>query len=281
MTDDLVERMHARLVDALRRLRPDPFGSPVTVAEIYQDLVPYRNVRTELGFDMNADYEHTLLRLLAGEGELARLDPAEARDELRAELESSNPNVGLFRKFAACDVWITRTVDTAAATRPPAEAAGGESWDPRGVRWEEEDAGLDAGIVLPTEAPGPAAAPPEARWTEERAETELLLEEAFEVLEEPPRAAAVEAIKQPHAEGGPMEAAPPPERAAGSMPAALDAAVCPFCDSNLPARRPVRFCPYCGADQSTTPCVACSEPIEAGWKFCVTCGAEAPDQERA
>lgn len=106
--DGLVERLLAALSDALRRTRKDPFGSPVTVAEIYQDLVPYRSVRTALGFQMNADYEHTVLRLLAGESDLARLEPQEAREELRSELEMPNPNVGLFRKFAACDVWILR-----------------------------------------------------------------------------------------------------------------------------------------------------------------------------
>lgn len=107
--DGLVDRLLAALADALRRTRKDPFGAPVTVAEIYQDLVPYRSVRTALGFQMNADYEHTVLRLLAGENELAKLEPDEAREELRSELDTPNPNVGLFRKFAACDVWILRT----------------------------------------------------------------------------------------------------------------------------------------------------------------------------
>ena len=69
---DRLRSIHETLADALRR-RPQAFDAPVTVAEIYQDLVPYRAVRSALGFDMNADYEHTLLRLLAGEEDLARL----------------------------------------------------------------------------------------------------------------------------------------------------------------------------------------------------------------
>jgi hypothetical protein len=275
MTDDQVERLHGRLVDALRRVRPDPFGSPVTVAEIYQDLVPYRSVRTELGFDMNADYEHTLLRLLAGEDELARLEPTEARAELRSELDSPNPNVGLFRKFAACDVWIARTEATAA---PPAESeiAPGESWDPRGLAWEE---GQDQAPTTPVEsahdtapAAEAAASPPEAGWTEERAETELLLEEAVEVPDEP---AAAEVDPQPEVERTPM-ASTPSNRAGQATQEAGGA--CAYCDASLPAHRAVRFCPFCGADQSTSPCVACGEPIESGWKFCVACGAEAPGQ---
>jgi Double zinc ribbon/PHF5-like protein len=284
MTDDQVERLHGRLVDALRRLRPDPFGSPVTVAEIYQDLVPYRSVRTELGFDMNADYEHTLLRLLAGEEELARLEPTEARDELRAELDSPNPNVGLFRKFAACDVWIARTVETAQPRAEP-EIAAGETWDPRGLAWEED--GTDAptpaaagetGQAPPEPVPAPPPPPPEAGWTEERAETELLLEEA---VDEPDAPAPAEAITPPEVERVPMASTPPSDRAAPAQATPDAGGACPYCDASLPSHRAVRFCPFCGADQTTSPCVACGEPIEAAWKFCVACGAEAPAQAGA
>jgi hypothetical protein len=111
LMDQLVERLHACLAQALNRSRVEPFIAPVTVAEIYQDLVPYRAVRSRLGFEMNADYEHTLLRMLAGEGNHVRLEPKEARDELRAELRAANPNVGLFRKFAGCDVWVATPRD--------------------------------------------------------------------------------------------------------------------------------------------------------------------------
>lgn len=106
MNDNFVEQLHHSLVDALRRTRPQALNRPVTVAEIYQDLVPYRTARTEVGFEMNADYEHALLRLLAGEGDLARIEPREVRDKLRMELESPNPDVGLFRNYAACDVLV-------------------------------------------------------------------------------------------------------------------------------------------------------------------------------
>lgn len=107
MNDTVIAQMHRTLVDALRRERPGALDRPVTVAEIYQDLLPYRAARTEIGFEMNADYEHALLRLLAGEGDFARIEPREVRDKLRMELDSPNPNVGVFRNYAACDVWIS------------------------------------------------------------------------------------------------------------------------------------------------------------------------------
>jgi hypothetical protein len=104
--DTVANRLYQFLVETLRARGIDLADRPVTVAEIYQELVPYRGVREELGVDLNADYEHALLRLLAGEGDLLRLEPSAARDELRLELESPNPYVGLYRKFAACDVWV-------------------------------------------------------------------------------------------------------------------------------------------------------------------------------
>jgi hypothetical protein len=280
VTDDLVERMHACLAEALERTRPQPFGSPVTVAEIYQDLVPYRNVRTELGFDMNADYEHTLLRLLSGEADLARLEPSEARDELRRELDSPNPNVGLFRKFAACDVWIA-----ARSRAEPAEPAPfvdpDETWAPRVVQWLEGGAPAPAPVAesAAPDATMPAAAdaddsPPQAGWTDEGAESELLLDEAMAVLEEvvggPAPLAGPDVSPDPEGSESMAAAVPARSESGGS------AASCAFCGSGLPARRHVKFCPFCGADQSTLPCVACGEPIDAGWKFCVACGSAAP-----
>ena len=120
--DDRVEKLHGALVSALRQTRGDDFGEPVTVAEIYQQLVPYRAARAVVGFEMNADYEYALLRLLAGEGDLARIEPAEVRELLRGELESANPNVGIFREYANCDVWITAPLpwlpDTRTEARP-------------------------------------------------------------------------------------------------------------------------------------------------------------------
>src|SRR5688572_15195581 len=112
-----VTRLYERLTEALQRSRRDPFNVPVTVAEIYQELVPYRLVRAEIGFDMNADYEHALLRLLAGEGECVRIEPAHAADEIRRELRSANPNLSIYRDYAACDVWVKKPIAVAEPLR--------------------------------------------------------------------------------------------------------------------------------------------------------------------
>jgi len=106
-----VARLHRALVEAIRKHRPNLPNGTVTVAEIYQDLVPYRSVRSALGFALNADYEHALLQLLAGVENRARIEPAEAREALRLELESPNPNTGVFRGYAACDVIVAQLDD--------------------------------------------------------------------------------------------------------------------------------------------------------------------------
>jgi hypothetical protein len=197
--DGVVERLLAALADALRRTRKDPFNSPVTVAEIYQDLIPYRSVRTALGFQMTADYEHTVLRMLAGEKELARLEPEEAREELRAELDMPNPNVGLFRKFAACDVWILEQGLTLNEDGPPApQQAEPAPQNPEPVL-EPLDSllpGLEPAAPEPAPDPAPEPAP------------------------EPP--AVQPASDQPAPEPAPPPPAPEPVPAADQLPAETD-----------------------------------------------------------
>ena len=118
MTSDekeMLRRFHRALVRELQATAED-LEAPFTVAEIYQNLVPYRTHRDELMVEMNGDYEHALLRLLAGEGDYLTIESRTARQELQDELASPNPNTGLFRDFAAADVRLNpHVVDEALA----------------------------------------------------------------------------------------------------------------------------------------------------------------------
>jgi hypothetical protein len=330
--DGLVERLLAALADAMRRTRKDPFGAPVTVAEIYQDLVPYRSVRTALGFQMNADYEHTVLRLLAGEREMAKLEPEEAREELRSELEMPNPNVGLFRKFAACDVWILRTdlslgeaeaaavAESQKASKPPpptvrkppaepeeppkppsdeptyaarpaaAETAGGQKGGGRSAGVgasarppEPPVLELDADAVVDEKDASELPDGDQLLWAEpeppgewDAAEGELLLEEevqdqteASDTSDQPASANARQTRQQPD-----TAVMFDSSQSQGNVATAKAAGSCAFCQGSLPGGRIVRFCPFCGADQSMKPCASCREPLEPSWKFCIGCGNE-------
>lgn len=50
---------------------------------------------------------------------------------------------------------------------------------------------------------------------------------------------------------------------------------CPACSEALPQGRAVTFCPFCGEQIGVTQCNRCSDEIQPGWRFCVTCGTPA------
>lgn len=257
---DALPHLHSLLIDALRHRRGNgAHQGPVTVAEIYQELVPYRHVRTALGLELNADYEHTLLRLLAGEADLARLEPDEAREQLARELESPNPNVTLYRKYAACDVWLLEPPPTAPAP----------SWLEEHLADEGREGVADEAEAVESDAAGgdawesPAFAGRTFTVAEDVAEEDGEIEETL---------ARVLGEDEP---GAATPAAGPPE-AADSAPPEPRPGYCMFCDSALPRGRAARYCPYCGADQQQRPCRACGEAVEPEWAFCIACGEAAP-----
>jgi hypothetical protein len=145
--DDSVARLHRALAGAIRQARGGDFDQPVTVSEIYQVFMPYRTARSLVGFEMNADYEYALLRLLSGEGDFAHIEPAEVRELLRGELESANPNVSAFRAYANCDVWIAAPGQSVAELVAEHERDMPEQSDDNGVLAEELP------VVLPPEPP--------------------------------------------------------------------------------------------------------------------------------
>lgn len=99
-----LERFFSVLVETIRDSKPAYLVGPFTVAEIYQSLIPYRTHRDRLGVEMNGDYEDSLLRLLAGEGEFLQMESEQASNRIRKELGRKNPNSGVYREFAAAEV---------------------------------------------------------------------------------------------------------------------------------------------------------------------------------
>jgi len=243
MTDETLQRFFHALVEALRERSPADLERPFTVAEIYQDLVPYRTHRDQLGVEMNGDYEHALLRLLAGEGGYLKLESDHALRDIRGELDEKAPNTTVYRDYAAVDVRIDPFVLRSGGGDPaPAESNGSEAPE---VETPED---------TPEEAPSAesaffSGAAPMASEPEPEPEVEVI------EVEEP-------------------AATPEPKGAAPADPAGADGH-CAWCRSELPTGRAVHYCPYCGQDQSQLPCRSCGEALESDWQFCITCGAQA------
>lgn len=260
--DDL-DRILQRLVQRIRAEYPEYMNRPFEVSELYQNIVPYRHNRRELGIETNQDYELALLRLLAGErGYL--VGDASMQDAVKRELASPNPNTALFREFAAARVSLSPE-----AARRYEQMSSGEA-RPDDVRTVS---------AAPPPPPRPAAPPPPAprpvpsapaSQPSAPASSPSVGRGAMASPPSPPRAPT-----PPPAE---YYAAPVSDRAPGTagrsaaMASAVAAGGCRYCGGSLPQGRRVTFCPHCGQNLAVQRCPACSTELELGWKFCTTCG---------
>jgi hypothetical protein len=239
----LVERFHRVLVDEIRQGAPEYLEKPFSVAEIYQSLVPYRTHRDRLGIQMNGDYEHTLLRLLAGEGDFMLLESEPAKARIRRELEHSNPNTGLYREFAAVGVRLN----------PSQVAAGQGSGNGPPTLFEADDRsaaatakGVDEKDTAPAASPEPAPQPTGSG-----------------------RASRAGLSKSESGSGAQVQGE---GRSKANNDAASAVTHCPDCEATLPDRKSLKFCPNCGSNVFVVPCANCGEELERQWKFCVACG---------
>lgn len=239
---DDAQRIFTLLVEVLSESEPGRLRSPLEVAEIYQTLLPYRQYRSRLGFDTNQDYEMALLRLLAGEGGFASVDPAEVQQALAEEARAINPNPGAFRDYAAARVFLnTEAVENAVTSTdayapPPAPAP---SWEPAEVEVPPPSDDLTSAATLPFTPVDlePNEDPPESR---------------------PPR---------PSVEG--LTRFDPDQDQSSGAPTS-----CPSCTRLLPRRSELRFCPYCGMDVTTPSCRFCGTDLDPDWAFCIACGRQ-------
>lgn len=258
----LIERFTRALAWILHEERPDALVGPITVAELYQDIAPYRRMRVLAGIEIHADYEHALIRLLSGEGGFARLDPDSARDALAVEAEAIDPDLSAYRRFAACEVWLSPG---------------------------EEIPSIPVRPVLPPPPAEPLkfTAPPEDEPDETavdelddldelEARAELEEREELEQVPLPPSrdvASAHEIASALAATGGRRSG--PAAGSGAAQPSAAAPTTCAFCGQRLPQHREIRYCPHCGGDQTARQCAACGERLEDDWRYCIACGTPA------
>lgn len=234
---DELDRMFRRLVQNIRTGFPELLTRPFEVAQLYQQIIPYRLNRREMGLESAEEYELTLTKLLSGSRTLL-LGDEEMQHALRAELESPNPDLTAFRAFATSMVSLApdalRALDAQPALRP--------STGPSGP------------VVVPRSASEQAAMA--ARATEEVSVGARRVPEA-----------AAPSKTQP----APSRRTPVTPDVASS---AVDHDGCRYCGGTLPDGRDVVFCPHCGHNLTVKHCPACKAELEIGWKYCITCGRE-------
>ncbi len=236
----VLDRFHSTLVEEIASRRPEYLSTPFTVAEIYQNLIPYGTHRDRLGVEMNGDYEHALVRLLAGEGGFLLLDSEAALKVLRDELRSSNPDTGIYREFAALDVRLNPAI-TPPASEFGLSDSGAEDLAPADPMIPVADlapaarSGVAASVeATPNGSTGPGASAAGADSTETW-----------------------------------------PEEVSDRETAAPDR--CLWCRADLPQRDGLKYCPFCGTDVSFVPCASCGRELEPGWRFCIGCGTAVSD----
>lgn len=229
--DDL-DRMFRSLLQVMSNSYPQYLSQPFEVAEIYQNLIPYRHHRRELRIETNEDYQAALCRLLSGERGYLVADDALA-EAMRSELASPNPNTAIFRDFAASRV----------ALGPNAQ----KRWQELGGDGAELRAG---GESRGTPVPPP---PPPVSWNDGG---------------ERPRASA-NATAQAQRTATATRTAPVTSAASATNG---NGESCRYCSAALPEGRAAKFCPHCGQNLTIQRCPACGTELEIDWKFCITCG---------
>jgi hypothetical protein len=235
-----LERFFHRLVSNLAATDPARLRRPLPLDEITREILPYRANRRALQLDTSEDYELVLLRLCAGEGDLVRTEPGDARERFAEEVQSPNPDLHVLHSFEYVELLL----------RP----------EPL-MRALEAGAGAGADHAPPRRPAEPAPGP------------ELVLGSSqFGDIRDSDTAElpVVEALRRPdddevpglHGPAEPDETSP--DQAAPA---------CVYCGGSLPVHRAVNFCPHCGQSQTQILCPACRSEVEPGWRHCVACGA--------
>ena len=288
MSEAVLEKFYRALIEEIQTQRPEYLTSAFTVAEIYQNLVPYGSHRDRLGVAMNGDYEDALIRLLAGEGGYLILDSEPALKNLHAELKTSNPNTGLYREFAALDVRLNQAhldLSVAATGQIPDLATQLDAEDLVTMNDLAPAGGVTTGPALGFVAP---------RVDIFADPTEVVLENVASPVATTPDPPATEAVasgpdssahRQPLASAFVEEAASTPTMSeeisvpptATTHSPTTDGDACKCCHSDLPNPDTLNYCPFCGTDLRLVPCGSCGVELGPGWRFCASCGSEVSD----
>ena len=225
-----LERLFHLIVTNLAATEPARLHHPIAVADLPRSVVPYRTSRRVLGVVTSEEYEHLLLRLVAGEGGYAETTPAESLARFRVELAAPNPDLGVLTTEGNATILL--------ATQQIAFVLGGRAerdFEPPEVAAELPEISLpqrfaEPGPIYEPEpepepelAPAPSAAEPDTEWETRPSDAEVC------------------------------------GYCGGSLPAGRIVHFCPHCGQHLSALR----CPRCQAEveYGWRHCIACGTAL--------------------
>lgn len=253
---DALDRTFKHLLQTIQARYPAYLSQPFEVAELYQNILPYRHHRRELGLETNQDYELVLLQLLSGARDYLVVSD-EMRERLARELASPNPDPGVFREYSTSQIALSpsavrRFQSGAAEPEPVLATAGSVSSAETTARAPTQRAPSAAVTTSPRSSASAATAP---------------------------NLVAQSAPRRPAASSASASATPTPRPPAAPLPARPTQTIvpqagehCRYCNGALPTGRRITFCPHCGQNLTVVNCLACGTELELGWKFCTTCG---------
>lgn len=291
--DDL-DRLYHRLLDAVRESAPQLRERRFRLGDIPQHLLPYRLHRRELGFDSVQQYEGALARLAAGERGYLSADATVQQAFRRAVDGGDVPLEQALRLHGDALVALTpearhrpdtpTTAAPAVAPPPAAPATADVSAAAAGTVAAGTAAAAAGGLVIPIvrveEADSASGAPAAVVAEPAQGPPDTLPPASGSTAGTPPvdpPAAPPPAAPPGAAPPSPPDAMPFPVRSATPVVGGT----CRNCGRPLPADRGVTFCPYCGENLTIRRCPACSTELEAGWRFCITCGREVDEPTAA
>ena len=253
--DDL-DRLFRRVVHNVRAAYPELLTQSFEVSQLYQQVVPYRLNRREIGVDSVEDFELALMQLLSGARGYLTGD-ADMQRALQDELESLNPDLSAYRGFATSRIGLATDAVRHIEQQPMSQAtasvgASASTASSSAVAARATERISTSGTASPDlprsgGSGGSSAGPPTSH-------------------NQP------SAMPSSKSAGSPASTASQSRTAegAGDHPASA----CRYCGGSLPEGKSIVFCPYCGHDLTVQHCPACNTELEIGWKFCITCGRQ-------
>jgi hypothetical protein len=249
---DALDRTFRHLLQTIQARYPAYLAQPFEVAELYQNILPYRHHRRELGLETNQDYELVLLQLLSGARDYLVVN-GEMRERLSRELASPNPDPGAFREFSTSQIALSpaavRRFQTGVAEPEPALAAAAVA--------------ATAEVARPAAPRAPAAS---SVATAPRSSASAPTAPTLAAQPTPRRSSASAGASASRAAAAPVSA----RQTQTIVPQTGEQ--CRYCNGALPTGRRITFCPHCGQNLTVVNCLACGTELELGWKFCTTCG---------